>query len=288
MSYSVYKHTFPNGKVYIGITSLQPEKRWIKGKGYKTQSLIYNAINKYGWSNIKHEILYSELTKKEAEQKEIELILFYKSNDSEFGYNIANGGNSQGMHSELSKSKMSESSKGKNNPMYGKFGNDNPNYGKTRTLEQCERIRESLIGHATSEDTKHKISDALKKYYTNNDGYWKGKHLSQESKQKIKNARLGSHLSDESKKKISNAFSGENHPMYGKHHSDETKEKIRNSKKHTPVICIETNIIYRGQKEASRKTGVDQSSIWKCCNGKAKTAGGYHWEYVEKDIERSA
>lgn len=56
MSYSIYKHTFPNGKVYIGVTSLAPERRWgNNGHNYlhKTddrynQPLIANAINKYG------------------------------------------------------------------------------------------------------------------------------------------------------------------------------------------------------------------------------------------------
>lgn len=31
--YSVYKHTAPNGKVYIGITGKDPEKRWLNGGG---------------------------------------------------------------------------------------------------------------------------------------------------------------------------------------------------------------------------------------------------------------
>ena len=35
--YSVYKHTFPNGKVYIGITKQNPLKRWRNGTGYKGQ-----------------------------------------------------------------------------------------------------------------------------------------------------------------------------------------------------------------------------------------------------------
>ena len=30
--YSVYKHTAPNGKVYIGITSRKPEYRWNNGR----------------------------------------------------------------------------------------------------------------------------------------------------------------------------------------------------------------------------------------------------------------
>lgn len=35
MKYVVYKHTCPNGKVYIGITSQKPEHRWKKGKTFK-------------------------------------------------------------------------------------------------------------------------------------------------------------------------------------------------------------------------------------------------------------
>lgn len=65
--YYVYKHTFPNGKVYIGITSQKPENRWNSGKGYLrkingkyAQPLMANAVIKHGWDNIKHEILWKD------------------------------------------------------------------------------------------------------------------------------------------------------------------------------------------------------------------------------------
>ena len=32
MEYTVYKHTCPNGKIYIGITSMPVEKRWDSGR----------------------------------------------------------------------------------------------------------------------------------------------------------------------------------------------------------------------------------------------------------------
>lgn len=90
--YIVYKHTFPNDKVYIGITScIKPNGRWRNGKGYETQ-YVYRAIKKYGWDNIKHEILFDNLTKEQAEKKEKLLIHQYKSNNCKFGYNIENGG----------------------------------------------------------------------------------------------------------------------------------------------------------------------------------------------------
>ena len=50
-----------------------------------------NAIKKYGWANIEHKILYTNLSKEEAEQKEIELIKEYKSNKREYGYNLTEG-----------------------------------------------------------------------------------------------------------------------------------------------------------------------------------------------------
>lgn len=90
--FCVYIHIFPNKKVYIGISSTNVKKRWDCGRGYKTQSYMANAINKYGWENIEHKVLYSHLTQEEASQKEIELIKQYKSNNPKFGYNIAKGG----------------------------------------------------------------------------------------------------------------------------------------------------------------------------------------------------
>lgn len=90
-NYKVYMHIFPNNKKYIGITKQTPEKRWENGKGYKHNNYIQNAINKYGWKNIKHKILYKDLTKEQAEEKEIKLIAYYKSNKKEYGYNIEKG-----------------------------------------------------------------------------------------------------------------------------------------------------------------------------------------------------
>lgn len=66
--YCVYKHTTPNGKVYIGITRRNPITRWQNGNGYKRNKHFMGAILKYGWDNIKHEILFSGLTEQEAKK----------------------------------------------------------------------------------------------------------------------------------------------------------------------------------------------------------------------------
>ena len=46
------------------------------------------------------------------------------------------------------------------------------------------------------------------------------------------------------------------------------------------IRCVETEQTYYSAREAGRQTGVDRASISKCCNGERRTAGGYHWEYV--------
>lgn len=112
-SYKVYKHTFPNGKIYIGITRQSLCDRWWRGKGYHHNKYILNAVDKYGWDNIKHEILYENLTEEQAIAKETELIKLYKSNEKEFGYNILVYGNRKGIkHSDFTKQKISKSKMG--------------------------------------------------------------------------------------------------------------------------------------------------------------------------------
>lgn len=93
MKYNIYKHTnLINNKSYIGITSQKCQNRWgINGKGYELQPKFYNAIQKYGWDNFQHDILYTDLNKETALKIESELIKEY--NTIENGYNISPYGN---------------------------------------------------------------------------------------------------------------------------------------------------------------------------------------------------
>lgn len=95
-NYCVYIHTSPSGKRYVGITCQNPIRRWRKGKGYKPKNgqitPFWNAIQRYGWDNFKHEIVLSGLSKADACQAEIDLIEKYRTRDNEFGYNVSVGG----------------------------------------------------------------------------------------------------------------------------------------------------------------------------------------------------
>jgi hypothetical protein len=107
MSYIVYVHTNKiNNKKYIGITSTSLKKRSRNGEGYKGCDKFYYAIQKYGWNNFTHNILYRNLTKQEAELKEKELIKEYNTQID--GYNIDEGGFSPVMTQET-KDKISKS-----------------------------------------------------------------------------------------------------------------------------------------------------------------------------------
>ena len=57
------------------------------------------------------------------------------------------------------------------------------------------------------------------------------------------------------------------------------KENVRHSKC-KKVLCIETGEVYDSMTEAVENTGIAQSSISTCCNGKLKHAGGFHWCFV--------
>ena len=90
--YTLYLHQNKiNGKVYVGITKQNPNKRWQKGYGY-LKTYFYKAIEKFGWDNFEHLIIEDNLEKNEAFLKEKELIKKYRSDDKRYGYNIAEGG----------------------------------------------------------------------------------------------------------------------------------------------------------------------------------------------------
>lgn len=49
------------------------------------------------------------------------------------------------------------------------------------------------------------------------------------------------------------------------------------------VRLVETNQVFTSGLEAQHQTGISNSNISMACNGKLKTAGGYHWEYVDNE-----
>ena len=62
-----------------------------------------------------------------------------------------------------------------------------------------------------------------------------------------------------------------------KRHNEAMKNHKSLSKK---VLCVETGEVFESTHDAYRKTGIHPSHISRVCNGKRKTASGYHWKFV--------
>lgn len=153
--YTVYQHRNKiNGKVYIGITMQTPEQRWRHGEGYKSSPHFYAAIQKYGWDNFEHNILFQNLTKEEACKKEQELIAKYNSMNREYGYNSTSGGDIFVMNEET-KQKISQSLMGNKNGL-----------GHPCSEEKKKKISEAQKGRHLTEEHKQKLSEAAKKRHT--------------------------------------------------------------------------------------------------------------------------
>lgn len=162
-NYCVYMHKNKmNGKVYIGITQQKPNQRWKNGSGYKTQQLFYRAIKKYKWINFEHIILFNNLIKEEAEQKEIELIAKYKSNESRYGYNVEKGGSLNKEVSQETREKLRKNMLGKKASLETreKMRKNNARYwlGKHISKENAQKLLEANLGKKHTEERNKKTS----------------------------------------------------------------------------------------------------------------------------------
>lgn len=107
-TYCVYMHMLiSDGRKYIGITCQEPKVRWNYGNGYRRNTYLWRAIQKYGWNNFKHEILFETLTKEQACAKEQALIKLFNTQDPTQGFNLTSGGE-HFIHSEDSIKVMSK------------------------------------------------------------------------------------------------------------------------------------------------------------------------------------
>jgi len=138
--------------------------------------------------------------------------------------------------------------------------------------------KSKLYGLVLSEEHKQKCSSSLLTKYADGSIVPWNKGLTKDTNSIIAQYSLAN--SGQFKK-------GERPWNYNKCFSEETKEKMRLAAINRPkrkVLCIELNIIFNSVKEASEFIGC---SVASCCCGRNKTAGGYHWKYVEDEINKN-
>ena len=161
--YTVYRHyNRLTNKSYIGMTSLNPKRRWNNGWGYKNNLRMWNDIQNSDWNtDWEHNVIGKFEDKQEALNIEEMFIRLFDSINE--GYNTSSYGSGNYERTEESKRKMSES-----------------HIGKHFSEENKKKLSEALSGHEVSEETRKKISDALT-----------GITFSEEHKKKISEAHKG-------------------------------------------------------------------------------------------------
>ena len=151
-----------NGKRYIGITGRKPEQRWKNGKAYQNNRHFTAAVEKYGWDMFRHDILYSGLSKEEAERLEVELIAKYQTQDPSKGYNLRGGGGVAPCSDETRERMRAAARKRGVNPAAWRAAQE---YWKAHkhSPEAIERMRAAQKGRTFSDETRARMSDAAHK-----------------------------------------------------------------------------------------------------------------------------
>jgi group I intron endonuclease len=258
----IYKITnLISKKVYIGQTKKEPEERW---RGHKSTiksgkgccPILKNAVNKYGIENFKFEVLIICFDK-DLCKFEKEYIKKYNSITPN-GYNANEGGEVGGMfkgkhHSDETKKILSEKSRSRY-----MTEDSRKEHGKTvkNALQTSEKWKKAIaegrvgtnssaakkkLGSKTPEETKKKISESVKKYFS---GDGKNKESQFKNHSEIMTKAIG-------KKVNQYTLKGEFIKEY-------------------PCIA-----------EAARQTNVTRRNIQNNVSNHSKTAGGFIWKYAE-------
>lgn len=194
-----------NGKVYIG-QSVDIQKRFLEHKwelknNKHRNSYMQRSWEKYGEDNFLFEII-ERYPSHLLNEKETYWIKNYKSNNSVYGYNCNDGGDSR-IPNEITREKHRVA-----------------NLGKKRSPETCALISEIHKGKKMSDESKLKMRNAKL-----------GKKLTKEHKQKMSESLKGRKRSQETIKKVADANRGQKRSpeivakMTGRKASKETREK---------------------------------------------------------------
>ena len=207
----IYKTTnLFNGKIYVG----QHRSPTFDTSYYGSGLVLCNIINKYGKDSFRCELLEECYSEDELNEREIYWIAQLNATDESIGYNIMLGGYKTcgAKHNDKTKAKISRKKRG------------------------CHPNRTYII----SDETKSKISASLKSYYKTHNNPRYGVTLSDETKEKIRQANIGKTISEETLAKLRSrpawnrgipmTEEGKQHLReinLGKKHSKETKEKMK-------------------------------------------------------------
>ena len=215
-----------NGDIYVGQTINSLRERIRKHIQTDNNTLIHNALLKYGADNFDWEIVATAKNIDELNILEVKYIKKYNSLHPN-GYNLTTGGKNKRL-SEETKRKIGNASRGRKHTEEAK-----------RKMSEARKGENSFnYGKHLSEEHKRKISEANK-----------GKRMLEKTKKKLSEINKGHEVTKETRKKISESLKGEKHP----------KAKLTEKQ----VIKIKQLLLQKiTQKEIAKKYEVSRGCIW--------------------------
>ena len=135
---------------------------------------------------------------------------------------------------------------------YGWDGFEHIVWATGLSREQADHMERLLIAlfDTTNQDFGYNIFDG-----------GKNSLHTEETKQKMREAKIGNVLTEEHKKKIGESNKGNGRPGRA-------------------VYCVELGRVFKSAMEAERQTSVPNTNIIAVCKGQRKTAHKYHWKYI--------
>lgn len=272
--YCIYVHIAPNNKIYIG-QSKNYKKRWASnGEHYKTCIYFYNAIQKYGWNNFKHLVLFENLTKDQADICEKEMIKKFDTTNSEFGYNLSLGGSG---NSQCDKEVLLKKSETMKKLWQDKNFQERVRINSNKKLVQCLNTGDIFYSCEKAAQWCNLLDGAGIRKCCLGTRFSAGKHP-------ITNEKLyWEYIID----KPIDLKDSENKIKQLK--EKEKQNRIKNNNKTCQrVKCLNTNQIFNSMNEAARWCGLSTStSIRKSCNDNSKSGGKHpvtgeklYWEKI--------
>ena len=284
MKYTIYelRHKITGQCFYIGQTNRNLSRRLTEHRSVTRRNLVSSIMNTYGKDNIEIIAIDHANSLEESLMKEDFWIRFFG-----YMYNTVNC-----IHGAFISSNTHEN-------LVEKFDNVVSIIEKSRNYENhfLYLLYYNFFDRSTfwgktykswknpmSTDKRIQISRTLKERYKKEAHHMFGKHLSQETKDKLSIANKNRSVSIETRKKNSEALTGIKRRPY----SEEEKEykRISSPNKHA-CICITTGEKFMSIAEAFRKTGINKGHISSCCTRNRKTAGKsengtpLEWRYLD-------
>jgi hypothetical protein len=239
------------------------------------------AIRKYGWENIKHEVIDTAESREEAEVKERHYIEFFMSDRPEHGYNILPGG-------DVATNPLTDE-------IRYKLGNGQR--GRSRTDEEKSRIsagvRETFsrpdsnghLGMHHADSTRQKMSESQTERWSKDPS--RREAASERMRQRMENpefrAKIAGNLSQYRRKPGEWSMPEEAKAKISNHNRGKWIGSKSPCSKAVLQYDVDGNFIRRWSNacEVERAGVASRSNVAKCCRGEphVKTVGGFVWKY---------